>query len=288
MTKNSIRSSLILLSLTMIVSVGPMLLAQAPAPKAMSKDEVFFSIARRINSVSESPVSAIVSELDGLIEVTSIAAEADGKALVTVREKAPSNAVSTNKSTRIRFAPPPTGKDWAWVEFEENRKFYPVEKLFPYAKDELNRRKQLTANKWSAFVTSIGKQGEAATKAMETAKAVIKADPPPLAALMTLRATLSEAVKENNKDGIIGAYQELSQQADPITALADTYSDLKANDAYLRLIEEYKNTINLTAAARREYVQSVAAYNEILLRLPYTLVAYGLGFTRIEANIDEQ
>ena len=272
----------------MIVSVGPMLLAQAPAPKAMSKDEVFFSIARRINSVSESPVSAIVSELDGLIEVTSIAAEADGKALVTVREKAPSNAVSTNKSTRIRFAPPPTGKDWAWVEFEENRKFYPVEKLFPYAKDELNRRKQLTANKWSAFVTSIGKQGEAATKAMETAKAVIKADPPPLAALVTLRATLSEAVKENNKDGIIGAYQELSQQADPITALADTYSDLKANDAYLRLIEEYKNTINLTAAARREYVQSVAAYNEILLRLPYTLVAYGLGFTRIEANIDEQ
>ena len=288
MTKNSIRSSLILLSLTMIVSVGPMLLAQAPAPKAMSKDEVFFSIARRINSVSESPVSAIVTELDGLIEVTSIAAEADGKALVTVREKAPSNAVSTNKSTRMRFAPPPTGKDWAWVEFEENRKFYPVEKLFPYAKDELNRRKQLTANKWSAFVTSIGKQGEAATKAMETAKAVIKADPPPLAALMTLRATLSEAVKENNKDGIIGAYQELSQQADPITALADTYSDLKANDAYLRLIEEYKNTINLTAAARREYVQSVAAYNEILLRLPYTLVAYGLGFTRIEANIDEQ
>ncbi len=288
MTKRSIRLSLFVLAISLIVSGGPMLLAQAPAPKAMSKDEVFFSIARRINSVSESPVSAIVTELDGLIEVTSIAAEADGKALVTVREKAPSNAVSTNKSTRMRFAPPPTGKDWAWVEFEENRKFYPVEKLFPYAKDELNRRKQLTANKWAGFVTSIGKQGEAATKAMETAKAVIKADPPPLAALVTLRATLSEAVKENSKDGIIGAFQELSQQADPITALADTYSDLKTNDAYLRLIDEYKNTINLTAAARKEYVQSVAAYNEILLRLPYTLVAYGLGFTRIEANIDEQ
>ena len=58
-------------------------IAQTTANKQISKDEVFFSIARRINSVSESPVSAIVAELDGVIEVTAIASEPDGKSLVT-------------------------------------------------------------------------------------------------------------------------------------------------------------------------------------------------------------
>ncbi len=263
-------------------------LAQSPAPKTIGKDEVFFSIARRINSVSESPVSAIVTELDGLIEVTALAAEADGRSVVTVRERAPSSSSFTNKSTRLRFAPPaPGGKEWAWVEFEENRRFYPVEKIFPYAKDELNRRKQATVAKWAAFAAAVGKQIEAGIKVMDTARAVLKAEPPPLAALTALRTTLAGAVKENDRDGIISASQEAGTQTEPITSFADTYTDLKANDAYLRLIEEFKGSVTATDNARRDFVQSVAAYNEILLRLPYTLVAYGSGFTKIEAKIEE-
>jgi LemA protein len=262
--------------------------AQATAEKAekeMAKDELYFSIARRIISVSESPVTAIVGEVDGLIEIVSITKETDGKSLVTIKEAATSG---TPKSIRLKFAPPPQGNEWTWVEFEENRKFYPVDKLFPYAKDEIGKRRQLVDSQWAAFLETLNKQGEAANKALDTAKAVTKNDPPMLATIANIRKSLIQAKQDNDKDGLINAYRELAQQAEPITALGDTYPDLKTNDAYLRLLEEYKTSINQTNAALKAYVKSVETYNEILQRLPFALVAYGLQFTKIEPNISEE
>lgn len=266
-------------------------LAQTAAPgagKQMKKDEVYFSLARKINAVTESTVSALVAELDGVIEVASIVVGTDGKAMVTVKERTPSSAAYTNKSTRLIFTPPATGDQWTWEQFEENRKFYPVDKLFPYAKDELNKRRLMTNAKWSTFITAANKQGEAGAKALDTARAILKADPPPAAPLAAARAAMTEAAKENKIEEMLNAYRDIQQQAEPILTLGDSYSDLKANDAYLRLIEEFKNAVNVTKAARKEYAQSVAAYNESLLRLPFALVAYGLQFTKIEANIGDE
>src|SRR5215813_8605222 len=236
--------------------------------KQMKKDELYFSIGRRLNALNESPVSAIVNELDAVIEITGLKMLPDGKAEVTVKERAPSSAAYTNKSIRLIFAPPAAGdtkEQWKWEQFEDNRKFYPVDKLFPYAQTELGKRKQTTVTGWTAFIGAINKQGEAASKALETAKAILKNDPPPMAGVKAARTSLAE----------------------PITTLGDTYTDLKANDAYLRLLEEFKNSINATNAARKNYVQTVAAYNEAILRLPFGLVAYGLEFHKIEANISE-
>ena len=262
--------------------------AQTPTgkeTKEIVKDEVYFSIARKIISVSDSPVTAIVGEVDSVIEIVSITKEADGKSLVTIKEAAPSDAP---KSIRLKFAPPPQGEQWTWVEFEENRRFYPVDKLFPYAKDEIGKRKQLVDGRWTAFLDSIGKQEEAASKVLDTAKAVTKRDPPMLATITNIRKSLNQGKQDNDKDVLINAYRELAQQEEPVSALGDTYPDLKANDAYLRLLEEYKNSINQTTAARKEYVKAVATYNEILQRLPFALVAYGLQFTKIEPNISEE
>jgi LemA protein len=259
--------------------------ATAKDAKEMVKDEVYFSIARRIISVSESPVTDIVGEVDSLIEIVSITKEADGKSLVTVKETAQSDAP---KSIRLKFTPPAQGDQWTWAEFEENRRFYPVDRLFPYAKEEIGKRKQQADAKWITFLDSINKQGEAANKALDTAKAVTKNDPPMLATISNIRKTLIQARQDNDKDALVSAYRELAQQAEPVTALGDTYPDLKANDAYLRLLEEYKNSINQTDAARKEYVKAVETYNDILQRLPFALVAYGLQFSKIEPNISEE
>jgi hypothetical protein len=279
-----------LLSIVLLTFIGVLTAqAQTAAPAAgrqMKPDEVYFSLARKLNSINESPASAIVAELDGVIEITNIVMGSDGKATVTVKERTPSSAAYTNKTTRLLFAPPATGDKWTWEQFEENRKFYPVDKLFPYTKDELSKRRQLTAAKWTAFITAINKQAEAGQKVLETAKAVLKADPPPMAAFVAARTAMAEASKENKMEEMLNAYRDIQQQTDPINGLADNYTDLKANDAYLRLIEEFKNAVNVTAAARRDYVQAVAAYNESLVRLPFALAAYGLQFTKIEANID--
>ncbi len=253
------------------------------ARKEMSKDEVYTSIARRLNAVAESPVTAIVAEIDGILEVANVAAEADGKATATVKERAPSDGNS--KSIRLKFAPPASGDQWTWVEFEDKGRFYAVDKLFPYVKDELGRRKQVTDAKWAAYLGSIIKQGDAANKLLETSKSVIKSDPPQLDALKTTRTNLTQAIKDNEKDVIVNACLELTQQSESIVSLSDTHGELKANDAYLRLLEEYKKSVEGSKVARKDYVQSVEAYNESLVRLPVALAAYGLQFTKIEPNI---
>lgn len=276
---------LLFLPLVALVTASS-LQAQTAAGKQMKKDEVYFSIARKLISINESPASALVSELDGVIEITELVMSPDGKAVVTVKERAPSNASHTNKSQRLQFAPPASGDEWAWVQFEDNRKFYPVEKLFPYTKEELGKRKALTVAKWNAFLQAVNKQAEAAQKSLDTAKAVLKADPAPLADVVRIRAALAEATKENKTEDLINAYRELQQINDPVATLSESQADLKANDAYLRLVEEFKNSIKVTATARNEYLQSVAAYNESLVRLPFALTAYGLLFTKIEANLD--
>ena len=288
MKKSTIHVVFILLVSLWLAASEQVLLAQTPASRTISRDDVFFTIARRLQQISESPVSAIASELDGVVEVVSITLEPDGRSMVTFRERTPSSSAFTNKSTRTRFSPPAPGanpRDWNWVDFEENRKFYPVDKLFPYAKDELTRRKQATAASWKTFVTVIDKQREAGLKAVETAKAVIKTEPPVLANLVTLKAGYESAVRDGGTETMVSYYREVQAQVELVNGLADTYGDLKANDAYLRLIDSYNESIKMTEAAQKEYLQKVETYNETLLRLPYTLVAYGLGFTKMEAGI---
>jgi hypothetical protein len=191
--------------MALFVRTGAMAQA-ASGGKQMNKDELYFSIGRRINALNESPVSAVVSELDTVIEITNMTMRPDGKAEFTVKEREASSAAYTNKSIRLLFAPPAAGdKDekWTWVEFEDNRKFYTVDKLFPYAQTELNKRKQTTAAAWNAFVSAINKQGESANKVLDTAKAILKADPAPQAAVKNARNALTEAMKENKSEEIL-------------------------------------------------------------------------------------
>ncbi|HKX28865.1 MAG TPA: LemA family protein [Blastocatellia bacterium] len=283
--RRQIALSVFVFTFVMILATAQPAVQAQTAAKQISKDEVFISLAKRINAASESPVSAIVAEIDGVIEVASIAMEADGKALVTVKER---NELSAPKTTRLKFSPPASDNQWSWVEFEENRKFYPVEKIFPYAKGELEKRRQLVTGKWGAFVTGTSKQADAAFKVLDTAKAVLKTEPPPLTPFNNVRTTYLQAVKDNDSAGIVAGYRDLSQQTDSILTLGDTYGDLKTNDAYLRLLEEYKNLINLTNAARKDYVRAVESYNESLLRLPFALVAYGLQYTKLDLNLSAE
>lgn len=253
--------------------------------KPIKRDEVFFAIERVVSSKNDSGVSGIAAELDGVIEITGITYRTDGKAEVTIKERTPSSAAFTNKSTQLIFTPPATGDKWTWAEFKDGARFYVVDRLFPFAQTELSRRKQATTGSWNTFLGAIAKQGEAASKVLDTAKAIIKAEPTQVQPILAARKALAEATKENKYDEIIAAYNDLSGQTESVASLGDTYTDLKANDAYLRLMDEFKNSVNVTNAARKNYVQTVDAYNELLVRLPFALVAYGLQFTRIEAKV---
>ena len=270
---------------TCLVPGSPTASAQGIGP---TKDEVYFSLARRINAQSESPVSAIVNSLGEVIEIQQIAILSEGKATVVVKELAPSNARSTNRSIRLVFVPTDQKDKWLWESFEDNRKFYPVEKLFPYAKERLTQSRQLTDRAWAGLLDIMSKEGEAAVKVVTTAKAILKTDPAPLAPLTLARSALAEAVKGKEVEAILNSHRELVTAIEQVLALADNYAELKANDAFLRLVDELKAVQGSRVSIRTAYVDAVAAYNDDIRRLPFALVAYGMEFTKMDAKIQPE
>jgi hypothetical protein len=253
--------------------------------KPPTRDEVYFSIARRVNQQSESPVSGIVNALDEAIEVGAITLTGDGKATATVTEKAPSTSSVQNKSAKLIFAR--VGDKWEWEQFEDNRRFYPIDKLFPYTKEQIEKRRQLTSARWAVFVDNMSKPGDAAVRALETAKAVLQGEPPPLAALAAARNAFAAARTKNEDNAILAANRDLVQAVEPVLTLADSYEVLKTNDAYLRFIEEVKATQTNLIASRKEYIATIEQYNDSIQRLPFALVAFGLGFTKLEPRIGD-
>ena len=271
-----------------LMTLTPCVALPQTAPSAFNKDEVYFAVARRINERTESPVSAIVAALGDVIEVGTVSTGPDGKVTALVKETTPSNARVTNKSIRLTFVPTGEKNKWKWEMFEDNRKLYEVEKLFTYSKDKLDQAKAQTDRLWGALVEIMAKEGEAAVKVVETAKAILKADVPAQQPLVQARTAFTEAAKGTELEVLRSSHKDLESAIEPVLALADNYPDLKTNDAFLRLNEELKNIINMVKVTRKGYLDSVEIYNDDIRRLPFALVAYGMEYTKLEPKIQSE
>lgn len=273
------------LGLAILLVASQLAFAQAPAKK-MTKDDVLRAIAAQVITQSESPVTSIIGALDDVIEIGEITVSPkDGKYSAIVKEKAPASSSSVNKEIPLIFAAQPDGT-WKWEQFKNDSKFYPIDKLFPYSKDFLTRSRDGVGVSWKKYLDSLTAEGEAAFKVLDTAKAVIKKDPEPLAAVKTAREALKKAREANDVDALKAAYKDLTQAVEPIAKLTDDFPDLKTNDAYLRLNEALENAKKQVKAAREDYLNNVNLYNDRILRLPFTLTAFGFGFTKMEPQIE--
>lgn len=273
------------LGLLLILLASLTTFAQAPAKK-MTKDDVLRSIAAHVLTLSESPATSIIGALDETLEVGEITlSPKDGKWQAVVKEKTPPTASSVNKEIPLLFAAQPDGT-YKWEQFKNDAKFYPVERLPSYAKDYLMRAHDGVGVIWKKYLAALTAQGETAFKALDTAKAIIKKDPEPLAAVNAARETVKKAIESGDVEALKAAYKELTQAVEPVAKLADDFPDLKTNDAYLRLAEACEGAKKNLKAARTDYVNSVNQYNDRLVRLPFALVAYGFGFTKLEPQIE--
>jgi len=262
--------------------------AQSAAGVAPTRDQVLSAIATRVTTQSQSPVSAIVTSLLELVEVGPTTVGPDGKATVIVKETTPSNQRATNKSVKLVFAPTSDKEKWNWEQFEDNRRLYPVDRLFPYVKTQLDKLRAEVNSALAAHLDAMTKEGESATKVLETVKALLKSDPAPLGPVTQARAALAEAKKGTEIEAIAMAHRELENAIGPVLQLGETYNDLKANDAYLRLHEELKAAHGLIATTRENYFKKVDTFNDEIRRLPYALVAYGMEYTKIEPKLRQE
>lgn len=278
----------LLTCLSVIVFLAQAALSQAAqGPKKISKDEAFRAIAAQVITKSESPLTNVIGAIDEVIEIGEVSIDPKTNAsVVTVKEKAESNKMATNKSTQLVFVRLPDGS-WKWDQFKNDTRFYPIDKLYPYAKDELTRRRDAIGLVWNRYIVGVKATSDAALKALDTAKAVLKKDLEITASVKNAQAAFLKSLGGNDYDLMKTTRDDLLKALEPMSKVADENQDLKANDAFLRLIEAYEASRKSIDNTLKDYFTGIEIYNDKIQRLPFSLVAFGFGFLKADPMVPQ-
>jgi len=136
--------------------------------------------------------------------------------------------------------------------------------------------RQKVRNAWSQIDVQLQRRFDLIPNFVETIKGYMAHEKDVLTKVTELRAswatagTVSEKAEINN---------QLSDTLKTIMAISENYPDLKANQNFLELQEELRNTENRISYSRQFYNDSVTMYNTKLEVFPSNMIAGMFNFT---------
>ena len=132
-------------------------------------------------------------------------------------------------------------------------------------------------DQWSQIEVQLKRRADLIPNLVETVKGYAKHE----------KSTLEDVVKARNTYVIaktpeeeMKASGELTQALNKIMALAEAYPELKANENFISLQGDLKDTEDKISYARQFYNDTVLTYNNKVEMFPSNLVANMMGFRR--------
>ena len=111
---------------------------------------------------------------------------------------------------------------------------------------------------------------------VETVKGYMTHESETLEKVTELRTSWANAKTVEDKASLDG---QLSSALKTIMAVSENYPDLKANENFMQLSEELRNTENKIAFSRQFYNDTVTMYNTKIQVFPTNIIAGMFGFT---------
>jgi len=136
--------------------------------------------------------------------------------------------------------------------------------------------KQKVKNAWSQIDVQLQRRFDLIPNFVETVKGYMAHEKDTLAKVTELRTSWANAGTVNEKAEL---NNQLSGALKTIMAVSENYPDLKANQNFLDLQEELRNTENKISFSRQFYNDSVTIYNTKLEVFPSNLIAGWFKFT---------
>lgn len=96
------------------------------------------------------------------------------------------------------------------------------------------------------------------------------------------RNTFAEASKSGDIKGMQEADKLLGQSSIKLMALSEQYPDLKANESFLKLMDQLPSIEEKVAYSRKFYNEAVNTYNKAIQLFPSSIIAGMFNFTRKE------
>ena len=142
--------------------------------------------------------------------------------------------------------------------------------------NQLVTARQKVKNAWSQIDVQLQRRFDLIPNFVETVKGYMAHEKDTLAKVTELRTSWANAGTIDEKAEL---NNQLSGALKTIMAVSENYPDLKANQNFLELQEELRNTENKISFSRQFYNDSVTMYNTKLEVFPSNLIAGWFKFT---------
>ncbi len=128
---------------------------------------------------------------------------------------------------------------------------------------------------WSQIETQMQRRADLIPNLVNTVKGYAKHEKEIFEYVADARAKLAGARTRSDQ---IRANRELDIALSRLLAIAENYPQLKADQTFMRLMDELAGTENRIAVARIRYNEAVRNYNVAIKRFPTNLIARIFGF----------
>lgn len=128
---------------------------------------------------------------------------------------------------------------------------------------------------FSNMDTQLQRRADLIPNLLETVKGYMAHEQEIMTAVADARSKLAGAATVEDKQA---ADSELSSALSRLLMVAENYPDLKADSQFTALTDELAGTENRIAVARRDYNETVTAYNKSIRTFPSNLFAAMFGF----------
>ena len=135
--------------------------------------------------------------------------------------------------------------------------------------------RQKVKNAWSQIDVQLQRRFDLIPNFVETVKGYMQHEEKTLTKVTELRSSWSNATTVQEKADL---NNQLSNTLKTIMAVSENYPDLKANQNFLDLQEELRNTENKISFSRQFYNDTVTMYNTKLEVFPSNIIANMFGF----------
>ena len=142
--------------------------------------------------------------------------------------------------------------------------------------NSLVKLKMKVENAWSQIDVQLQRRFDLIPNFVETVKGYMTHERETLEKVTELRTSWANASTIKDKAELDG---ELSSALKTIMAVSENYPELKANQNFMQLSEELRNTENKIAFSRQFYNDTATMYNTKLRVFPSNLIAGIFNFT---------
>ena len=135
--------------------------------------------------------------------------------------------------------------------------------------------RQKVKNAWSQIDVQLQRRFDLIPNFIETVKGYMKHEESVLTKVTEIRSSWASANTVEQKAAL---NNQLSDSLKTIMAISENYPDLKANQNFMDLQEELRNTENKISFSRQFYNDTVTMYNTKLEVFPSNIIANMFGF----------